>query len=121
MPRRRGASVPSLHGRGEAGMMAKMHPVTGRTKRFETYYSTPGDFTLGPGDAVDPAVVLREPGWAPYCLDAAARSVCFAHVPEGTDLHAAPFCYLTQYQRADRFVAVPAEDALALAAALPEP
>ncbi len=54
-----------------------------------------------------------------YCLDDAQRRAIFVELPDGIDLTTAPFVYVTQYEQAQRLIAVPYDRFCELAHQLP--
>ena len=77
------------------------------------------DFTCTGGDAVDADIVRTAPTVSLYCLDEATQRAIFVELPSGVDLAAAPFVYQTQYEQAQRLIAVPYDTFRRLAHDLP--
>lgn len=101
-------------------MAAHLLRIEDKVAPLEYFPSVPSNFVLADGGPV-PAGTVLEPGYDLYCLDDAARRALFVSVPPGTDLTAAPFCYLAQYRAAQHVVAVPYEELHGLADGLPDP
>src|SRR5258708_10681583 len=68
---------------------------------------SPDDFASSKVGDADPWVVIPDPTISLYCLDHATHRGLFVQVPEGTDITAAAFMYLAQYDHAQRLLAVP--------------
>jgi hypothetical protein len=62
------------------------------------------DFTVNPGNAVNPEIILEQPNFSLYCFDEAARTAIFTELPRDVDLSAAPFIYRAQYATAQRLL-----------------
>lgn len=77
------------------------------------------DFTLSAGAPVDAEIVRTNPQHSLYCLDDVAQRAIFVELPEEVDLSQAPFVYQTQYDHAQRLVAVPYAAFVQMAADLP--
>jgi hypothetical protein len=77
------------------------------------------DFTVSAGDTTGDEHVLLQPNVSLYCLDDAARRAIFVELPDGIDLSTAPFVYSTQYEQAQRLIAVPYDRFRELARQLP--
>jgi len=71
--------------------------------------------------AVDARSVLTSPDISLHCLDLERREAIFVRVPSGTDLGAAPFLYLAQYEAAVDLVVVSFDVLHALADLAPKP
>jgi hypothetical protein len=78
------------------------------------------DFSCTPSNAIDPELVRTNPNISLYCLDDATQRAIFVELPPTVDLATAPFVYLTQYEAAQRLIAVPYETFRQIAHALPE-
>jgi hypothetical protein len=78
------------------------------------------DFSVSEGEAVDAGIVLSSPNLSLYCMDDANRRAIFVELPDGIDLTTAPFVYVTQYEQAQRLLAVPYESFRRAAKTLPE-
>ena len=64
------------------------------------------DFTVTPGDPVDPTIVLRNPNVSLYCFDEPTHRAIFVELPPQVDLSTAPFVYQTQFEHAQRCIAI---------------
>jgi Sulfotransferase family len=78
------------------------------------------DFTVSDGEAVDAEIVLKNPGISLYCLDDASQQAIFVGLPPDIDLTAAPFVYQTQFDHAQRLIAMPYDTFRELGHTLPE-
>ncbi|MEP7292327.1 MAG: sulfotransferase [Chloroflexota bacterium] len=78
------------------------------------------DFTVSPGETIDPNLILTHPNISPYCLNDAEKTAIFVELPDGTDLSTAPFVYQMQYDRAQRLIEVSYETFRQLADTLPK-
>ena len=63
--------------------------------------------------------MLANPNISLYCLDDASKRAIFVELPPDTDLAKAPFVYRTQYEQAQRLIALPYESFIQLAHDLP--
>ncbi|MEO7222212.1 MAG: hypothetical protein ABIY37_07040 [Devosia sp.] len=102
-------------------MPTTLHQIDSRSKFNEMYYALPGDFTRASGVPVDARRVIDEPGWSPYCLDPENDALTFVRLPPEIDLSGASFYYVTQYREANAVIDMPFDEAIALAATLPNP
>ena len=78
------------------------------------------DFSCTDGGEVDPNVVVENPQISLYCFDDIDRQAIFVELPADVDLTKAPFVYQSQYENAQRLIAVPYETFNQLAKTLPE-
>jgi hypothetical protein len=68
---------------------------------------SPDDFNVSMVGVVDASVVVTDPTVTLYCLDHATRCAWFVQVPKGTEITAAPFMYVAQYEHAQCLLSVP--------------
>ncbi|HVU10363.1 MAG TPA: sulfotransferase domain-containing protein [Phototrophicaceae bacterium] len=68
------------------------------------------DFTCTIDASVDSESLLGNPNISLYCLDHATRQAIFAELPPGNDLSQAPFYHQTQFEHAQRLIAVDYDD-----------
>lgn len=68
-----------------------------------------GDFTYQVSEAIDPQIVIDNPHTSLYCLDDEQRRAIFVELPPEVDLAQASFFYQTQFEQAQRLIAVPYE------------
>jgi hypothetical protein len=78
------------------------------------------DFTVTDGDAAHPDVILSNPNLSLYCFDDANKRAIFVEIPGDVNLATAPFVYQTQYEQAQRLLAIPYDIVIQLARRLPE-
>ena len=83
-------------------------------------YTSLADFTVTSAEAVSPSIVCANPSITLYCLDDAEQQAIFVELPPDVDLAKAVFIYKTQYEQAQRLVAVPYDTFRQLAQQLPE-
>lgn len=102
-------------------MQVELFDVAARGKAIEAMYPARDDFTLTQGTVADGRLVIGEPGWSPYCLDAARQEVVFVHRPGGIDLSEAAFVGVTQFREADRVLCLPFAEVEGFAAHLRMP
>jgi hypothetical protein len=88
-------------------------------RRFIPFVASMADFSCTSGEVVNPEIVLANPDISLYCLDDATKRAIFVELPPGIDLAGAPFVYQTQYDHAQRLIAVPYDTFRRLAHALP--
>src|SRR5262245_45776999 len=105
---------------GGRGMTVHAFAIEAKHRQMPGYLASLADFSLGAGAEVDADIVLNQPNMSLYCLDDAQKCAIFVELPSDVDLAAAPFVYLTQYEQAQRIIAVPYETFRQLARGLPE-
>lgn len=88
-------------------------------RQMPGFLASLADFTCRRGDAVSADLVLSAPHISLYCLDEATQRAIFVEVPPRVNLAAAPFVYQTQYEQAQRLIAVPFATFRQLAHTLP--
>ena len=77
------------------------------------------DFTVSDGDVVDAGIILSNPNLSLLCFDDDNKLAIFAELPPNVNLTTVPFVYATQYEQAQRLIAVPYDSFRALAQTLP--
>jgi hypothetical protein len=102
-------------------MAASVGRIVERQKGFPIEPAAERHFTLADMQPVEPNLVVREPGWSLYSLDAPRRTVTFVALPVEVDLGKSAFAYATQFDRAERALQMSFGDFLALAETLPDP
>jgi Sulfotransferase domain len=100
---------------------ATFYAIEGIAKQMEVAYAERSDFLLGVPEAADSRRIVDEPGWSPYCIDADRRELLFVRLPPDLDLSRVPFWEIAQLNEGQALMAVPLDDALLLAASLPDP
>jgi hypothetical protein len=93
--------------------------IENKHRRLGGFLSSMADFTCRPGPRVDATLVTQSPTVSLYCLDDQTEQAIFVELPAGTDLTTAPFLWQTQYDLAQRLIAVPYATFRALGHALP--
>lgn len=88
-------------------MTAFLSEVIARRKSHAGAVVSLDDFTLGPSREVVPELVLTSPDWSLYSVDIGKGLAMFVELPPGTDLAAAAFVYMTQFDQAIRAVVMP--------------
>ena len=94
--------------------------IEAKHRQMPGYLASLADFSLSAGAEVDADIVLNQPNMSLYSLDDVQKRAIFVELPADVDLAAAPFVYQTQYEQAQRLIAVPYETFRRLARALPE-
>jgi Sulfotransferase domain len=102
------------------GMTVHSLTIEAKHRQLPGYLASLADFSLSTGAEVDAEIVLNQPNMSLYCLDDAEKRAIFVELPPDVDLATAPFVYQTQYEQAQRLIAVPYEVFRQLAHALPE-
>lgn len=93
--------------------------IEARQRQMTGFLASLADFTLSDGDTVSADILLSNPNLSLYCLDDTAKRAIFVELPGDVDLAAAPFVYRTQYEQAQRLLAVPYDTFRQLAQSLP--
>lgn len=88
-------------------MPATLSDIVNRTQPFRGAVRSLADFTLAHGREVPPATVLAAPDWSLYCIDVGTEQALFVELPPGTDLAAAAFVYMDQFDLAQRAIVMP--------------
>jgi hypothetical protein len=78
-------------------------------------------FTLGPMQHAPSDIVLREPGWTLFSYDIKRSQAVFLDIGGDSDLSAAPFGYLVQFERARRLALVSFQELFALSEKIANP
>jgi len=102
------------------GMTVHSLTIEAKHRPNPGYLASLADFSLSTGSEVSADIVLKQPNLSLYCLDDARKEAIFVELPPDVDLAMAPFVYQTQYEQAERVIAVPYETFRQLARALPE-
>lgn len=102
-------------------MDSSLHGIEDRSRPFELAPGKSENFRLGPGEAVDSARVIDEPGWSLYCLDFSRRNAVFVQLAPQADLADAPFMSLKQFKEASRVALVPFAALDGLSRRVPQP
>ena len=94
--------------------------IVDKHRQHISFLASLADFSYSDGGAVTPSLVVDNPQISLYCLDDTQRQAVFVEVPAEIDLTQAPFVYQTQYEQAQRLIAVPYDTFNQLAKELPE-
>jgi hypothetical protein len=102
-------------------MTAILSGISSRHKTFVGAVASPADFTLENGREVAPEFVLSTPDWSLYTIDVEKSLAMFVELPPDTDLAAAPFVYMTQFDLARQAVVMPLHELEPLSQLVPLP
>lgn len=100
-------------------MDAQYLTIERKHRQMTGFLASLADFTYTEGEAVVADVVCTTPTISLYCLDAATQRAIFVELPPAVNLATVPFVYQTQYEQAQRLIAVPYATFRQLAHALP--
>ena len=101
-------------------MTAQYLTIEDKHRQMTGFHASLADFSVTSGEAVSADVVRANPNISLYCLDDAAKQAIFVELPPDVDLAQAPFVYQTQYEQAQRLIAVPYDTFQRIARELPE-
>jgi sulfotransferase family protein len=101
-------------------MTAQYLTIEEKHRQMAGFLASLADFNYTPGDETNADIVRDNPNISLYCLDDATKRAIFVELPPNIDLATAPFVYLTQYEQAQRLIAVPYDTFQHLAKSLPE-
>jgi hypothetical protein len=109
------------HGKeiGGVGMTAHYLRIKDKHRQMRGFHASLADFSVTSAEAVSADIVRTHPNISLYCLDDAAKQAIFVELPPDVDLAAAPFVYQTQYEQAQRLIAVPYNTFVQVASQLP--
>jgi hypothetical protein len=93
--------------------------IEAKHRREGGFLADLNDFTVSEGEAADSGIVLANPNLSLYCFDDEAKRAIFVELPGGVNLASVPFVYQTQYEQAQRLLAVPYDDFRQIAKTLP--
>jgi hypothetical protein len=94
--------------------------IEGKERQSAGFLASLNDFTVTAGDAVNADIVRINPNISLYCLDEASKRAIFVELPPDVDLAKVPFVYQTQYEHAQRLIALPYDSFTQLAGELPK-
>jgi len=94
--------------------------IESKHRQHVGFLSSLNDFSYTNGGEVNPNEVVNNPQISLYCLDDIDKRAIFVELPPNIDLTKAAFVYQTQYEEAQRLIAVPYETFTELANTLPE-
>ncbi len=101
-------------------MTAQYLLIEGKHRQMTAFHASLADFSVRDGEPVSADIVRDRPNISLYCFDDAAKQAIFVELPPDVDLAAAPFVYQTQYEQAQRLIAVPYATFRHVARQLPE-
>lgn len=103
-------------------MQAILSDIVDRNQNYPGNVRGLADFTLANGGEVAPETILASPDWSLYCIDVEREQALFVELPPGTDLAAAAFVYMAQFDLAQRAIVLPLAvlEPLSAQVALPE-
>jgi len=91
-------------------MSASKATIRCHKKHYMMAMVVPEDFECGDWQDADPSIVLADPGYSLYCLDAEKRQAVFVKTPDTVDLTKDPFLFQAQYLHASELLAMDFED-----------
>jgi hypothetical protein len=94
--------------------------IESKERQSAGFLASLNDFTVTAGAAVSADIVRTNPTISLYCLDDASKRAIFVELPPSVDLAKVPFVYSTQYDQAQRLIAVPYDNYIQLAHELPK-
>lgn len=100
-------------------MAAHYLTIEARHRQMPGFLASIADFTAAEGASVDAELVRAHPSVSLYCLDDPARRAIFVELPPEIDLARVPFVYQAQYDHALRLIALPYDELVRQAQALP--
>jgi len=100
-------------------MSAQYLTIEAKHRPDVNYLSSLADFSVSPGEVVNPEIVRDNPSISLYCLDDVEKRAIFVELPPEIDLAKAPFIYQTQAEQAQRLIALSYETFRKVAATLP--
>lgn len=101
-------------------MTAHSLTIEKRERRGAGFLASLADFSVSEGDEISPETVRANPNISLYCLDEPSKRAIFAELPPEFDLARVPFVYQTQYEQAQRLIAIPYDSFIHLAHDLPK-
>jgi hypothetical protein len=91
-----------------------------RERRGAGFLASLEDFTVTESDTINPDIVRTNPNISLYCLDDTTKRAIFVELPPDCDLANAPFVYQTQYEQAQRLIALSYDSFIQIAHDLPK-
>jgi hypothetical protein len=101
-------------------MVGQYLAIASKQRQMPGFLASLADFTFTPSEPVNADIVRTNPNISLYCLDDASKRAIFVELPTGVDLAKAAFVYQTQYEQAQRLIAIPYDSFTQLAHELPE-
>ncbi len=100
-------------------MTARYLNIEARERLFGGFIANFKDFTVSDGEAIDSDIILKNQNTSLYCFDDDNKRAIFVELPPHINLTKVPFVYMTQYEEAQRLIAVPYDDFRKIAKTLP--
>lgn len=100
-------------------MAAQYLTIEARHRQMPGFLASIADFSVAEGQAADAEIVRANASVSLYCLDDPARQAIFVELPPEIDLAKVPFVYQAQYDHALRLIALPYDELVRQAQALP--
>src|SRR5215207_5193262 len=104
---------------GGVGMTVHYLMIEAKHRQMRGFHASLADFSVTSAETVNADIVRTHPNISLYCLDDAAKKAIFVELPPEVDLATAPFVYQTQYEQAQRLIAVPYDIFQEVASQLP--
>jgi hypothetical protein len=101
-------------------MTAHYLMIEGKHRQMRGFHASLADFSVTNAEMVSANIVRTHPNISLYCLDDAAKQAIFVELPPDVDLTKAPFMYQTQYEQAQRLIAMPYDTFREVGSQLPE-
>ena len=102
-------------------MACTWHPIISRDRPVEVDPAGFDHFELGPGEAIDGAVLARDPTWTLYAIDPDRDRALLLQLPADVDLAQQPFAYVAQFDRAVAAAVLSTDELVTLGHDLPKP
>jgi hypothetical protein len=100
-------------------MTARYLNIEARERQNAGFIASLKDFTVNAGEPVTADIILKNPNTSLYCFDDENKRAIFVELPPDVNLTTVPFIYHTQFELAQRLIAVPYDSFRALAQTLP--
>jgi Sulfotransferase domain. len=101
-------------------MEARQLNIESKHRQHIVFVASLKDFSYTEGDLVNPSLLVDNPQISLYCLDDIGRKAIFVEIPPDVDLTKVAFVYQSQYEQAQKLIALPYETFNELANSLPE-
>jgi hypothetical protein len=102
------------------GTEAQVLTIQNKHRRSVSLVARLQDFTFTENGVIDAKIILEQPNISLYCLDDENKRAIFVDLPAAIDLSQAAFVYQTQFDHAQKLLAVSYDDFKALGRQLPE-
>ena len=101
-------------------MEARQLNIESKHRQHIAFVASLKDFSYTEGDLVNPSLVVDHHQISLYCFDDIGRQAIFVEIPPDVDLTKVAFVYQSQYEQAQKLIALPYETFNELANSLPE-